>query len=143
MTAKLPQIETDQLEILCWHDWYDGPLSGLVLWQGKIFWFSFSGRWGVDEEADTWDDDWGYIYEIFELTEAQLAEAVTWFQGKTDWFINRRLLNEGIKLRDWGGPKLLQPAIAVFTDRSGLKGGGCSDYGLPADFKIPRETDGT
>ena len=105
MTAELPQMETDQLEILCWHDWYDGPLSGLVLWQAKIFWFAFSGRWGVDEEADTWDADWGYIYEIFELTEAQLAEAVTWFQEKEDWVRHNRFQNEGISLREWDGPK--------------------------------------
>lgn len=134
----LLQIETEQLEILCWLNWYDGPVNGLMMWDNQLYWFDYVDRWGVDEEADIWEEDWGYIYEVFALTETQIIEAVTWFKEKQDWFENKRFHNEGIKLRDWEGPKLPPSGIAMFTDKSGLKGGDHKDFGLRADFKIPQ-----
>lgn len=134
MTDRLLNIDASDLSILCWFDWYDGPLSGLISWHNKLYWFAYSARWGVDEEADVWEDDWGYIYEIYALTSEQIAEAVTWFKGKDDWFRNKRLTKEGIALREWSGPKLQGAAIAKFSDETGLRGGDHEDHGLPQDF---------
>ena len=136
MTSKLPQIDTSEFSVLCWLDWFDGPLSGLMSWHYKLYWFAYVDRWGVDEKKDIWEEDWGYIYEVYELTEAQLKEAVDWFKYRGDWFHNQRLKKEGIKLREWKGPKLPKTALASFSDKAGLKGSGYEDHSLPQDFKF-------
>jgi len=135
-THNPPQIEVSEFSILCWFNWYDGPLSGLLSWHYKLYWFQYVDRWGVDEEKDIWEEDWGYIYEVYELTNAQMEEAVNWFKEKGDWFHNKRFKNEGIELRDWDGPQLPKTGIAMFTDKSGLRGGGEGDFALPQDFKL-------
>lgn len=136
MTNKLPQIEPSEFSILCWFNWYDGPLSGLMSWHYKLYWFQYVDRWGVDEEKGIWEEDWGYIYEVYELTDEQMKEAVNWFKEKGDWFRNQRLKKEGIKLRDWDGPKLPETGVAMFTDKSGLAGGDHGDFALPQDFTL-------
>ena len=135
MTSNLPQIDTSELSILCWLDWYDGPLSGLMSWHYKLYWFQYVDRWGVDGEKDIWEDDWGYIYEVYELDDAQLKRAVDWFKYRGDWFNNQRLKKECIELREWNGPKLPKAGGAMFTDKSGLTGVGYEDHFLPQDFK--------
>lgn len=137
MTNNRLHIDATDLTLLCWFDWYDGPLSGLLSWHDKLYWYAYSDRWGwvEEEDADIIDDDWGYIYEIYALTNTQISEAVKWFQEKGDWFHNRRLQKEGIKLRDWDGPKLPKLATAMFSDKQGLKGGGHKDFDLAQDFK--------
>lgn len=141
ITHKLLHIDAADLTILCWFDWYDGPVSGLLSWHNKLYWFAYCDRWGWDEENEI--NDWGYIYGVFELTNGQTQEAIHWFKEKGDWFHNQRLQKEGIKLRDWEGPKLPKTAMAMFTDKEGLKGGGHKDFCLPQGFTwVPPATHG-
>ncbi len=125
MTRQPEHIPGSDIQLICWLDWYDGPVSGLASWSGKKVWFRLSS----DADADP------RIYSLFSLTPDQLAEAFDWFEEKRDWYETRapelrKLLTEisdpneqkrqiearGLALRDWAGPVLTSAPIAVFED---------------------------
>ncbi|WP_084419785.1 uL29 family ribosomal protein [Henriciella litoralis] len=121
--AKLE--EGNEIRLICWRDWYDGPVSGLAQWAGKDVWFHLNSDAG--EEIRT--------YEIFALTSEQVAECLAWFEEKREWFETRaphirkirrdiadtaeqeRLIPvQELGLREWNCPEIGSPAIAQFTD---------------------------
>jgi hypothetical protein len=80
VSENLPQIARQAVRLL-WHDdYWDGPLSGMLLYQGKEYWFQMI--------AENDDPDLVAFYRRFavlELTEAQLQEEHKWhtlFQEK-------------------------------------------------------------
>ncbi|KCZ48547.1 MULTISPECIES: hypothetical protein [unclassified Hyphomonas] len=118
-------VDANGVNLTCWLDWYDGPVSGLARWQGKDVWFRLASDAG--EETRT--------YEIFDLAPEQVAESLAWFEEKRDWFENRaprirkirrdvadkaeqeRLIAaQGLSLRQWTGPEITSNAIARFSD---------------------------
>lgn len=135
--TTLPEIDSQELNMLCWLDWYDGPLSGLITWQGNIFWFRYEDRWGVDEELDIWEDDWGYIYQMFPLSDQQIQEAIRWFKAKGEWLALPRAERIANMLEDWDGPVLSVEPVATFNDKQNIPGYSGHNYALPADFQYP------
>ena len=99
---RLPKIDQGEVQLL-WHcDYWDGPKSGLLLYNGKKHWFQ------VYQESD--DSDFRDYYRrflIIELSEAQLKEEEYWhalFQEKvgthTDYVPQGKSHAEQLKPRE-------------------------------------------
>lgn len=118
-------VDGNEISLICWRDWYDGPVSGLAHWDGSDVWFRLKSDAG--EEIRT--------YELFALTPEQVAECLAWFEEKREWFETRapqirnirrdiadaaeqeRLIAaQRLSLREWNGPEICSHAIARFTD---------------------------
>ena len=71
--VRLPKIDWHAAKLL-WHDdYWDGPKSGLLLYQDKRYWFQ------VFEESDDSDlSDFFRRFVILELTEIQMKEEEHW-----------------------------------------------------------------
>jgi hypothetical protein len=54
------------------HDYWDGPLSGMLLHDGKLRWFECCNAWPETDDAGA------RHYVIRELTELDLAEEEQW-----------------------------------------------------------------
>ena len=81
---NMPEIPATQVRLL-WHSrYYDGPLDGMLLFQGKKFWFRIfraqqieEVRPRVDSQGLAWRDY--YVrYLVIELTETQVSEEEHW-----------------------------------------------------------------
>ncbi|MEZ5986116.1 MAG: DUF5071 domain-containing protein [Hyphomonas sp.] len=127
MNALPPTLHACEISLVCWLDWYDGPVSGLARWKGEVFWFAMEGDAG--EEPRT--------YQLFKLTKPQLEEAFAWFEEKRVWSETRapqirtlvaqiedatergRLIEEkGLTLRAWHGPELTGTPDGRFSDEA-------------------------
>jgi hypothetical protein len=77
---RLPKIDQSQLQFL-WHsDFWDGPKNGLLVLDGRKYWFQV-----FEESADPDLRDFYRRFLIVELTPVQLAEEEEWhmlFQEK-------------------------------------------------------------
>ena len=56
--AAYPYIPLEQLRMLWIHDYYDGPLSGMLLFKGRMCWYELCARGG--EERDR-PNVWRYV----------------------------------------------------------------------------------
>jgi hypothetical protein len=59
------------------HDWYDRPLSGLVLMDGLWYWYTDSSDHG-------WDDCMWEVYKLEPSIEKYLAERIASWEGYVD-----------------------------------------------------------
>jgi hypothetical protein len=74
----LPQIAFEAVTLL-WHDdFWDGPLSGLLLWQGERLWFQMQEQYEPPDDADTTPWPWYRRYLVVRLTPEQLREEEGW-----------------------------------------------------------------
>ncbi|HNT76083.1 MAG TPA: hypothetical protein PKH77_13800 [Anaerolineae bacterium] len=81
---QLPQIDVKEVRML-WHcAYWDGPLDGILLYQGKLHWFQIfytlrtdEMQSRVDEENIAWND-YFVRYLIIELSEEQIKEEEYW-----------------------------------------------------------------
>lgn len=58
---------------MIWHSgYYDGPLSGMALYNGKYVWF--------DCFSDDWDEPYPNmrVYKLYELSEEEIADELYW-----------------------------------------------------------------
>ena len=70
---RLPQIDWHAVKLLWPSDYWDGPKSGMLMYQGKRYWFQ------VFEESNDADlSDFFRRFVILELTEEQLNEEEYW-----------------------------------------------------------------
>jgi hypothetical protein len=59
-----------------WHcDYYDGPLSGMALLDGRMVWFTCH-KWGAYDDEELCPDYSLRTYALIELTEEEIAEEV-------------------------------------------------------------------
>lgn len=146
LSDKPLQIDGRDVRLICWLDWYDGPVSGLARWRGEVVWFA------IDSDADAEPRQ----YRLYALDPQQIGEAKTWFEEKLDWFETRapiiqqicaempdkadrekEIAARDLALRDWKGPQLSAPPVAYFddggVDRSWFDHAG---WRLPDDFGL-------
>lgn len=83
---NLTQIDEKDVKLL-WHNaYYDGPLSGILLYRSKMHWFQIfeplrtdEVRNRVDKEGVIWSDHFTR-YLVVELSEEQVKEEVHWHE---------------------------------------------------------------
>jgi hypothetical protein len=98
---RAPQVDRPEIRLL-WHaDYWDGPLSGVLLYHGERCWFE------VVEEGDSDADGWFRRCVILRLSTAQLAEEERWhelFRAKvgthTDYDAEGRKHTDGVRPRE-------------------------------------------
>jgi hypothetical protein len=110
---RLPQIDEKDIRPLWHNDYYDGPISGILLYQERIHWFQIFLDLRTDEAQDLIDH--GGIasnhhfgrYLVLQLSEEQIREETYWhelFQQKvgthTDYNENRQRVLGALKPRD-------------------------------------------
>jgi hypothetical protein len=73
--VHLPRIERGEIRLLWHHAFWDGPLSGLCLYQGRKCWFERCAE-GDEEGAD------GFYrrFLLLELSPEQLADEERWHE---------------------------------------------------------------
>lgn len=71
---QYPKRDLNEIRLL-WHgEWYDGPMNGLLLLDGRKYWFET-----VAESAADYEGFYRH-FVIIELTDEQLAEEERWHQ---------------------------------------------------------------
>src|SRR6266498_2506822 len=83
---QLPQIDEKDIRLL-WHNgYYDGPLNGILLYQGKKRWFQIfkalqtdEVRSRVDQDGTIWNEHF-VRYLVLELSEEQVKEEEYWHE---------------------------------------------------------------
>jgi hypothetical protein len=65
--ADVKQLSSDELRVLWTVDFYDGELSGIVFFDGKVRWFEFCAE--VEKRRR---------YVVYELSEAEVADEQYW-----------------------------------------------------------------
>jgi hypothetical protein len=69
---RSPRIEPHEIRLL-WHcDYWDGPISGMLVYRGEQCWFQ------VVAENET--DDWFRRFVVIRLTPEQLADELRWHE---------------------------------------------------------------
>ncbi len=125
MATAAKFVDGSEINLICWRDWYDGPVSGQANWEGRAVWFCLASDAG--EEVRT--------SEMFALAPEQLAECLDWFEEKREGFTVRapqiryirlhvagtaeqeRLIEaQKMSLREWSDPENCSHAIAQFSD---------------------------
>ena len=71
--GNVSRVDVTELEPLWVCEYYDGPLSGAVLYDGKFRWYVLA-----EEEAEPYTEGWYRRYWLIELTNAQEAEERRW-----------------------------------------------------------------
>lgn len=70
----LPQIPRADVSLL-WHcDYWDGPITGLLLWHGERLWFQMIDESGENEAA------WYRRFLLIRLSEQQLRDETWWHE---------------------------------------------------------------
>ncbi|HEY7426082.1 MAG TPA: hypothetical protein VH682_17760 [Gemmataceae bacterium] len=73
--VHLPRIDRGEVQLL-WHcDFWDGPISGLCLYQGRKCWFQVCAE-GEEEEGDPFYRR----FLLLELSPEQLADEERWHE---------------------------------------------------------------
>lgn len=127
MTDTHPNISTDDITLIAWADWYDGPISGMARWKDEAVWFTTVSDAGEEPRR----------YALHRLCETERREAFDWFEEKRAWSETRapeirklvreipdetereRLIAEkGLALRDAPRPALTAPPAGYFTDET-------------------------
>ncbi len=68
---QFPQIERTHLKFLWYSDFWDGPLSGMLVYNGQKYWFEIFG------EADETEDFYRRFF-VIRLTSTQIEEELKW-----------------------------------------------------------------
>jgi hypothetical protein len=83
---QLPQIDERDVRLLWHNDYYDGPLNGILLYQGKMCWFQIFHALRTDEvrsredkDGIAWNDHF-VRYLLVELSEEQVKEEKYWHE---------------------------------------------------------------
>ena len=71
MSADYPEIPLGELRFLWIHDYYDGPLSGMLVYRSRLRWFECCN---VGDEEDAAHRR----YFIHDLTDVEVAEEEKW-----------------------------------------------------------------
>lgn len=103
--------ELSEVRKVWFSDWYDGPLTGVALYEGREYWFVMV----TNDYGEHWDFE-PRVYVLHRLAEVQLAQA---------WEMHRRLAEAGIP----GVPAL---ATVHRCRRRGRRGVGGSPRSLAA-----------
>jgi len=78
--ARLPRLNKKDVRIRSIHDWWDGPLQGIAVYDEKPCWYERryeddNPRQQSDGEGRTWDE-WYAEYILVELTPEQHQEQI-------------------------------------------------------------------
>lgn len=73
------RIKEDDIKILFIVDWWDGPLSGMCLWQDEKYWFSATDEWYEVYDGEN-KHEYFRKFEIYEMTPEQIATEEKWHQ---------------------------------------------------------------
>lgn len=98
---SLPQIERADVRLLWHHDFWDGPVSGMVLYRGALCWCQMV----AENDADA--GDWYRRFAVIRLSDEQQTEEQRWhelFREKvgrhTDYDEEGQRLIGGLEPRD-------------------------------------------
>jgi hypothetical protein len=80
----LPRVDRAEVRLLWPSGWYDGPIDGLLLYQGKKYWFlqrydDLIQRKRTDEEGVVWVDHFARCL-IIDISSEQLEEREYWHE---------------------------------------------------------------
>jgi hypothetical protein len=75
-----PQLDEMQIKLVDDFDWWDGPLSGVAEYGGRLCWFDYAGACDkcdgpFESVCDCPDEGRHYFYLLFPLTDEQIAES--------------------------------------------------------------------
>lgn len=70
--SLLPKINEKDLKFLWYNDWWDGPISGMLTYQNKKYWFDI-----LSEDGSS-PDVYYRRYLIIELSEEQVKHKEYW-----------------------------------------------------------------
>lgn len=105
--TKLPVIRWDDIQLLTHSDYYDGPLSGTLLWEGTRYWYEC--------QAYPWDNMtkednlfvFSQVFHLFELTDEEWAfedekhaDFEKYVGTHTNYSANGTRSHEGMRPRD-------------------------------------------
>jgi hypothetical protein len=83
---QLPQIDEKKIRLLWHHSYFDGPINGILLYEGKTHWFKLfyplrtdEIRSRTDKDGIVWND-YFVRYLVIELTEEQVREEEYWHE---------------------------------------------------------------
>ena len=71
--ATLPKLSRDEVKPIAVHDFYDGPLSGLVRFHGEPAWYVLA-----EEEQEPYTEGWYRRYWLVRLSPEQAAQEMKW-----------------------------------------------------------------
>jgi len=78
VTHNFPQASRDNVHML-WHtDYWDGPLSGLCIWNGEKYWFHNVFEEHFEAREDHQCSQQNRYYCLFMLTPQELQEKEYW-----------------------------------------------------------------
>lgn len=80
--TKLPQIDEKEVRILWHNDYYDGPRNGVLLYQGKVYWFQIQDDicdlLPHSDEVNEAEESGYNRFLVIELTDEQFQEEKYW-----------------------------------------------------------------
>lgn len=71
--SRLSQIDRNDLRFLWYANWWDGPISGMLIYQNKKCWFEL-----ISENENAFPDEYYRRYLIIELSVSQIEEEEYW-----------------------------------------------------------------
>ena len=74
--STLRQLDEKQIKLLYHLSWWDGPLTGVVEYQGREAWFQFAGEDAKGEH---------YRHVLYPLTDEHLDKLDQWCDKRTAW----------------------------------------------------------
>lgn len=85
---QTPRIERSAIKLLWYSDYWDGPRSGMLEYQGKPYWFQICAEADADTKPtpDSSSPDglqltgWYRRYTLLKLSDAQLQEERYWHE---------------------------------------------------------------
>lgn len=94
--AGLPQLDESKITLLKDFEWWDGPLTGVIEYEGRRYWFDYIGNCArCDGELSCDCDDSGrhYFYAAIPLTDEQLVEIEKHFNDGRNSYMGPDLRN--------------------------------------------------
>ena len=61
--SEVPRIPAEEITLLWYASWYDGPLDGAASWKGKRYWYKAIFEYRVD--------DYEGVYELIDLPDSE------------------------------------------------------------------------
>jgi hypothetical protein len=71
--TTLPKLSRDEVKRLWVQDFYDGPLAGMVRFNGELAWYVLA-----EEEQEPYSGGWYRRYWLIRLSPEQVAEEIKW-----------------------------------------------------------------
>jgi hypothetical protein len=92
---KYPKISLDEIQLLWYDSYYDGPLSGILRYKNQIFAFQNCDDFEnyqdmVHRWIDGFDIDWARRFIIYEISHEEAEDELFWYGFFREYFGTHR-----------------------------------------------------